>query len=140
MSFFRKLISCSIKRYVVKLTVSLHRGIEITQTVELIAYYVGDLVPTGLVDVRVCRLRTVDGVREIPDMDEWLEQDETHIRTGKVYYLNSTFKVFYHQYPSGSGSQLTPRTSTAIIFQLDSTGRIVNPEADDDMFRSVNVM
>lgn len=84
----------------------------------------------------VCRIRTDKGVQDVPDLDELFEGD-THIRTGKLYYRNSTFKVYYHQRQGDGGPRLPGGVGTVVIFQLDNSGKFTGPVVDDDVFYGV---
>lgn len=100
------------------------------------AFYAEDLVPSHLITVHVCRLCTDGRVQDVPDLDEFFAE-EAHVRTGKIYYRNSTFRVYYHQRPPLQGLHSRFGSGTAVIFQLDNTGKISLPEVDDDVFHGV---
>lgn len=87
----------------------------------------------------MCRLRTDQGVDDVPDLDEFFE-DDIHVRTGKVYYRNSTFKVYYHQRQSNVGEHSRFFPGTAVIFQLDNMGRSTIPDVDRAVFFGVILM
>lgn len=73
-------------------------------------------------------------------MDELFDQ-EIHVRTGKIYYRNSTFKVYYHQRPVQiDAPHLQFGIGTAVVFQLDNSGKFTNPVVDDEVFRGVILM
>lgn len=96
-------------------------------------------MPWDFVTVDVCRLHTDGGVQDVPDLDEFFD-DELHVRTGKVYYRNSTFRVYYHQRPSYSGRHAQFPPGSAIIFQLDNTGKVTFPDVDNAVFFGVILM
>lgn len=87
----------------------------------------------------MCRLHTDGGVQDVPDLDE-LFDDEVHVRTGKVYHRNSTFRIYYHQRPSNSGRHTHFFPGSAVIFQLDNMGQFTLPDVDSAVFFGVILM